>query len=420
MLFNWFKAPVDREVPGYGRWVFRRGSDWAEIDDYLGAFELTAGELHDWITLFEGRREWASAIGSVFMTIVTPVKAQIMSQEMYPALRRHRGNNIGAQVRKALAASSARDDVLFANDDFEAALAAHRDVFYDSDHHPCAYGVWLIYDRLNRRLAELFPERIGEAIPWYGNPPDNVREGQAPGCWPDHTGLMSDARNPVRLEVSVPGETVGDSALGNNQRRYPYRSLVAKRENGDLSILMAHDSYMRFPLASWTRKMEDVHLPFATGVGLVQMQFFRRYTQGFLETAITDSVPDVFIEQFPECRLTGTARRYIDGNIRAAAAFGRAEEPRPGCLPQAGEHIVARVVFEDVKAEKGVNPVAILSIGGRDVARQGIMPGVRRAVFFGPVECDLEDGADAMPKVELSKGTASATNLTWRIAPLVQ
>ena len=222
------------------------------------------------------------------------------------------------------------------------------------------------------------------------------------------------------MEVSSLDETVSEFSDNHNQRQYPYNSIEMKRKGGGLSILMAHDSYMRFSLSSWNRTMEDVRLPFAIGVGAVQALFFKRYTQGFLETVITNAIPDVFIEQFPECRLDGTVRRYIGDNIRAAAAFGRAEEPQPDHLPQTGERIVVRAVFEDAKAKEGVNPVAILRIGGREVARRSIMQGVRRAVFFGPVECDSNDSANTMPTVELAKGWASATNLTWRIAPPTQ
>ena len=413
--YHRLKTPVGREVPGHGNWIFLRGSDWAEIDDFLGAFELTDEELEDWVTLFEGRREWANAIGSKFVTLVAPVKAQVHSEKMHSALRMHRGNNIGAQVRKALVNSPARDDVLFANDDFKSALASGREVFYDSDHHPNAYGIWLIYDSLNRRLAELFPDRIVNTVPWYDNPPDEVRKGQTAGCWPDREGSLSSAINPIRMEVSSPDETVGEFSDNHNQRQYPYNSIEMKRKEGGLSILMAHDSYMRFSLSSWNRTMEDVRLPFATGVGLVRAIFFRRYTQGLLEDAITKSIPDVFIEQIPECRLDGTAHRYSGANLRAAAAFGRAKVPPPDYLPQAGERIAVRAVFEDVSADEGVNPDAILKIGGQEVERRSIMQGVRRAVFFGPIECDSDKGTNTMPEVELAGAWASATNMTWRL-----
>ena len=416
-LFSWLKSPVGREVPGYGNWIFRRGGDWAELDDYLGAFELTDDELADWVALFEGRREWARALGAAFLEVPSPVKAQIRWQKMYPAIRSHRGRNVSSQVREALASSPARDDVLFANGDFEEALSAGHEVFFDSDHHPSAYGIWLLYDRLNRRLAELFPGQVEKDVPWYDDPPAEVRRGEAPGCWPDREGDLSDASTAVRLDVSLPGETVIEQAAGAKRRRYPFCNVETRREGGGLSILMAHDSYMRFTLASWRRQHKDVRFPFAPGVGSVQTYIFQRFSQGFLENAITEAVPDIFIEQFPECRLDGSARKYLDDNIRSAAAFGRAEEPPPGRMPQAGDRIVVRVVFENVKAKTSVKPVACLRLDGREVAWQRVPYGVKRAVFFGPIECPPEVVSNAVPTVKLARGKASATTLSWRLAP---
>jgi hypothetical protein len=416
-LFHRLKSPAGREVPGYGNWIFRRGGDWAELDDYLGAFELTDGELADWVTLFEGRREWARALGSSFIVLPSPVKAQVRWQQMYPAIRRHRGRNVASQVREALADSPARDDVIFGNDDFEAAFASGREVFFDSDHHPSAYGLWLLYNRINRRLSELFPGKVEKSFPWYDNPPEAVRLGKAPGCWPDHEGDMGDALTAVRLDVSVPGEMVIEQTTGAKRRRYPYCDVETRRSDGGISILMAHDSYMRYTLASWRRKLKDVRFPFASGIGSVQTHIFRRFTQGFLEDAITEAVPDVFIEQFPECRLDGSAYKYLDDNLRAAAAFGRAEEPSQGRMPQAGERIVVRAVFEDVRAKRALKPVATLLLDGKEMAHEHVPYGVRRAVFFGPFECPSGVSSNTIPTVKLSRGRAQSAKVTWRVVP---
>ena len=42
--FKGLKTAVLQQVPGEGAWVFRRGGSWPELDDYLGAFELTPEE----------------------------------------------------------------------------------------------------------------------------------------------------------------------------------------------------------------------------------------------------------------------------------------------------------------------------------------------------------------------------------------
>ena len=414
MSFDWLKTPVGREVPGYGNWVFRRGGDWAELDDYLGAFELTEDELNDWIVLFEGRREWARALGTVLLVAPTPVKAQVRWQEIYPAIRRHRGGNVAAQVRKALADSPAREDVLFANDDFEAALGAGREVFFDADHHPSAYGAWLIYDRLNRRLAELFPERVGEACPWYDDPPQDVRNGLAPGCWPDREGPQGDAKLAVRLDVSSPGENVVKQDASLQRRRFPFCNVETERTGGGLSILMAHDSYMRFSLASWRRELKDVRFPFPSGVGHVQTFFFQRFSQGFLENAIAKAVPDVLIEQFPECRLDGSAYKYLDDNLRAAAVFGHAAEPDPGRALRRGDRIAVRVVLEDVVALRKSGLSVLLKCGDVKLARRKVHPGVRRVLFFDEIEVP-----DGDLSIVLEACAATKTNLSWRLtAPL--
>ncbi len=419
--FSWLKTPVGREVPGRGNWVFRRGGNWAELDDYLGAFELTDDELSDWLAVFEGRREWARALGTVFLTVPAPVKAQVCWQEMYPALRKHRGRNVAMQVREALADSPARDDVLFLNPAFEAARAAGRDVFFDADHHPNAYGVWLLYDGINHRLAELFPNRVRAPFPWYDSPPPEVRSGQTPGCWPDGDGALADARLGVRLAVSSPSETVANLDEPERPKGHPYCDIVVERAGGGLSILMAHDSYMRFTLASWRGRRADVRLPFAEGVGHVRALIFKRFTTSYLENAIQSAIPDVIIEQFPECRLDHAVKDYLNPTIRAAAVFGRGSAPPPGRLPRAGDRVAVRVVFESVHSPKDGALSALLLWNGREIERRKVLPGVRRAVFF-----DIAVPSDGLPSasglaVALEGGAASSTNLAWRlVGPLSQ
>ena len=412
--FKHLKTPVGREVPGYGNWIFRRGEGWDELDDYLGAFELTDVELADWVALFEGRREWARAIGSAFLTLPSPVKCQVYRKKMYPALRSHRGRNVATQVREALEDSPARDDVLFANDDFIAALGAGRDVFFDSDHHPCVYGQWLLYDRLNRRLAELFPNRVATCLPWYDNPPQAVRDGLEPGCWPSGEGDQSNASNEIRLVVSFPGEERDYDGVPRGPKPYPYSNVATRRQSGGISILFAHDSYMRFTLSSWKRGGDDsIRLPFSKGVGSVRAFIFYRFTPGSLDTLTTEGIPDVIIEQFPECRLDGSAHKYLDANTHAAAVFGRAADPDAGRPLRQGDRIAARAVLENVRPVGNEIPAAVLKCGDKELGRRNVSAGVRRAVFFD--EVDVQDGDLALT---LESCTATATNLSWRlIAP---
>lgn len=355
--------------------------------------------------MFEGRREWARALGAAFLTMPATTKAQARWQKLYPAIRRHRGRNVGAQVREALADSPARDDVLFADDDFDAAFAAGRETFYDADHHPNAYGEWLLYDRINRRLRELFPDRVGATPPWYDDPPPDVLAGTAPGCW-RHVG---------RLGVSFPGETQdgGFEKLGG--RRFPYCNVSTVREGGGLSILMAHDSFMRFSLASWRGRDGDVRFPFAAGVGRVRANIFQRFSAEALESSIRDRVPDVFIEQFPQCRLDGSVATFLDESMRSAAAFGRATVPEDGRAPRAGDRIVARVVLDEPRNAKRAKKAFSVSLrcGGAEIGRRTVAPGVKRVVFFGPIALD---GPGDLSVGLGAGGAASATNLAWRLA----
>ena len=404
--FDRLKIPSGRDVPGRGRWIFRRGGDWPELDDFLGAFELSPDEIQAWLDVFEGRREWARAIGSAYLAVPSPVKARIRWQEMYPALRRHRGRSVVDQIREALETSPAKDDVLFADEDFERAFADGREVFFDYDHHPTAYGEWLLYDRINRRLAELFPGRVGATFPFYDDPPPAVLAGEEPGCWLERGG------DGLRLDVSSPGETEDDDGVSHNGARFPYCNVSTVREGGGISIRMAHDSYMRFTLASWRRKDGSVRFPFAEGVGRVRAHIFQRYSAGNLLAYTEREIPDAIIEQFPECRLDATAPRRLDPQTRAAAAFARAAEPEPGRAPAPGDRIAVRAVFDDVRAD-GKAPCAVLRCGDRDVARESVPPGVRRAVYFAPVEWP----ADGTPSVALDGAAAASTNVAWRLAP---
>ena len=420
--FRVLKNPVGREVPGRGNWVFRRGGDWAELDDWLGAFRLSDGELAEWRTLFEGRREWARAHGAAYVQLVTSVKAQVRPDRMLPLLRAHRGTCVSDQVRAALAGSPAERDVLFLGDSLREAVAAGREVFYPEDHHLDPYGTWAMYDRLGARLRELFPGRLGE-MPWYDEPPPDVAAGLAPGCWsvPDPGGV----EGVERLAVSQPGETQDDAGLLRNTRPFPYSNVATTNAAGGVSVLLAHDSFMRFTLASWRGKKGDVRFPLPPGTGSVKAYIFQRYSTGFLDSAIADGVPDVVVEQFPECRLP-MARLGLDRTMAAAAAFGRAEPlPAGAPLPREGR-LAVLAVFERVAAgprapaprKKGALPElsASLRAGGREIARAKTYPGVRRAVFFGAVDAASIPAGAALEAV-VADGSSASVRIEARLLP---
>ena len=232
-----------------------------------------------------------------------------------------------------------------------------------------------------------------------------------PGCWPDKAGDLSDAAACIRLAVSVPGEVLDSDAVPRGSRRYPACNLATRREGDGISILIAHDSYLRFTLSSWKGEARDVRFPFAAGVRSVRAFIFKRFTPGALDSFTAEEIPDVIIEQFPECRLDGSAHKYLDASTRAAALFGRAAEPEQGREPSSDGRIVARAVLEEIRPVGKGKPAILLKCGERELGRRGITPGVRRAVFFDAVEAPAGELA-----VELVSCTAAKTNLSWRLA----
>ena len=419
--FRVLKSPVGREVPGLGSWVFRRGGDWAELDDWLGALALPEEDLADWVVLLEGRREWARAHGAAFVHLFAPVKAQVRPDRMLPLLRAHRGTSAAERLRAALEGSPALPDALFPDDALRAAAAAGREVFYPADHHLDPYGCWLLYDALGARLRELFPGRLGP-MPWYDEPPPDVAAGRAPGCWPVPDGAGDGVE---RLAVSQPGEVQDDAGLLRNTRRFPYSNVATTNAAGGISVLLAHDSMMRFSLASWRGSRGDVRFPLPTGVGSVKAYIFQRYTTGFLDSAIADGVPDAIVEQFPECRL-GMKPVGLDRTMRNAAAHSRAALLPDGApLPREGRLSVL-AVLERVSAGPGAPAprkpgalpalTAALRAGGREIARAQVYPGVRRAVFFGAVDA-ASIPAGASLEVSLRNGSFDSARTEARLLP---
>ncbi|MBQ9726214.1 MAG: hypothetical protein IJV65_01755 [Kiritimatiellae bacterium] len=401
--FEWLQAPVGRDVPGLDGWRFMRIT-WRELEDYLGAIPLDDAAIAEWVALFEARHAWAEAVGTSVMTLLAAPKAQVRWQQLRPGVRDRRGRRIADQLRDALADSPARDDVLFVDEDLAAAFAAGREVFFYEDHHPCPHGIWVLYERLNRRLRELHPERVGESIPWFDDPPPEVRAGLAPGCWEENR----------RLVVSSPGERQDDGTIPHDAARYPYCNVQTVRDGGGLTVVMGHDSFMRFTLSSWLGGDGSVRFPFARGVGRVRAFLFHRLSPGFLEWETRSSVPEAFVEQFPEFRLAeARGGGFMDASFRAAAVFARAEEPAPGAAPPPGAKIAARAVFDGVATDApgAKSCTAVLEAGGRELGRRPVSPGFRRAVFFDPAE----PAAGAALSVRLEGGSAASTNLVWRL-----
>lgn len=383
--FNWMKTGVGLEVPGLDGWIFRRGGTWAELDDYLGGFELTETELDNWVRLFEGRKQWAEAHGCHYMQVISSVKAQIHNEKVFPAIRNHRGICAREQLQKRLASSSAAETVVFTHESLLEA-AKKRPVFYEEDHHINAYGLYLIYDAIADKLNAWFGGV--ESLPFYDVPPEAVREGKQDGCYEQDR----------RLVVVLPeGKQVDDPLLelSKTSTKFPMVSVATERPSAGLKLVMANDSFMRFPLFTWNRGANgNVRFPFNQGVSKVISLLFLRYSSGRLDYVVSEEIPDVIIEQFTECRLS-LGVIGLDEPMRRAAQF---ERGTAAAFPlKKGQRILVRCVLEKVTDETGnVTFVRLgqdapkikveLLDGGKVVDTATIEPGVRRAIFFKEVE----------------------------------
>lgn len=415
--FHWLKTAVGDEVPGLDGWIFRRGGNWAELDDYLGGFELTDAEMEDWIDLFEGRRQWAEAHGTRYLQLVTSVKAQIHNEKVFPAIRKNRGVCVREQLQRRLATSSAAETVVFTHETLLTA-ARTQPVFYEEDHHVNARGVHLVYATLARTLSAWFGGPF--ELPFYDTPPPAVLAGEAPGTF----------ERDRRLEVVVPGARQVDDpllALSVTGVPFPMASVAVEQGGGGgLHLVLANDSFLRFPLRSWDRaRAGTMRFPFTDAVGRVVSLLFLRYDTRGLDAVVSERVPDVIIEQFTESRLSlGTLG--LDDVMRRAAAFGRGV-PLPGA-PPAGTWVLACAELDGVTDADGTiafvrfgeAPVAVgvelVAEDDRVLAASTVEPGVRRAVFFEPVEAPggplrvrVRDGLCASALLRLRTGRESGT-----------
>lgn len=385
--FNVAKSPIDQQVPGRGGVVFRRGGTWPEIEDYLGAIALDGKMRDDWRTLLEGRVAWAEAHGAHYIEAITPVKIQAHPELAPWSIRHAPGNSSMRQLEETMEGSFAVSNVLFFGKGILAdAGAGGRRLFYPNDHHVSAYGCWVLYLGMVERMRSLwYPDLT--MTPYFDIPPEDVRKGRSPGAWTDP--------DTQRLQVSSPGYAVaaapriGISApkpgAPGKMSGYPQVPVCVRRDGDGLYLLMRHDSFMRFPLSSWRRDgWPDLAIPMGDGFSDIAMFIFKRFTTEELERLVGPRVPDVIVEQFPECKIS-LGVFGLDETMRRAAAFGNAV---PVADSRPGGGVLAMAVFDNPRPpRKGAGMWAeVVDAEGRVVAKEPVAAGARRAVFFGAVE----------------------------------
>lgn len=404
-LFNVAMCPIGDQVPGYGGMVFRRNGTWPEIEDYLGAIRMDNQMRSDWRTLIEGRVAWAEAHGAHYIEAIAPVKIQTHSERAPWAIRNMPGASSRIQLEDALRGSFAETNVLFFTREFRKEAARGREMFYLEDHHVSAFGCWRLYSGIVARLRDLWYPWL-DMTPYYDEPPESVRERREAGAY----------TNPEtrRLVVSSPGYSpcnVPDIGIFMDNPQFPMCPVYVRRPGIGLYLAMRHDSLLRFPLSSWRRGCaHEIAIPFGNGFSDIAMFIFKRFSTEELEGIVGPRVPDVIIEEFPECKISLGAFG-LDETMRRAAEFGRAQPLESGSA--ASGHTLALAVFENPKKEEeGAELRAeIVDAEGHVVASEPVAPGARRAIFFGAIE------GKAPFSAELRGGRADGKRIELRLSP---
>lgn len=415
--FNWLKSPARNSVPGKDGWIFGRidpadraqpGAEedfaglykWPEVEDYMGIIRMDKQTIADWVTLFEGRVAWAEAHGSRFLQVFTPMKIHVHSEKILPMIASHRRESFREDLREALKESPVCTNVFFMLESLQHEVALGHEVYYKEDKHENAYGCYCIYRDLLGRMRDLWFPDLPD-FPFYNSPvPADVLEGRAPGCWENEDR---------RLVISNPGTKVEDwrplriSAKNVVYRRNP---IFVRQPGTNRYVIICHDSFLRYPFASWHDQNAQFALPLGRGFDRVASMIFTRLNTEKMERYFTDVIPDVLIEQFSEGRLQ-LGVYGLDDTMRRAAAWGRGKNVDN---PESQTNLMAMALIENVVSDmpKSIIKINLVDNNGKIIASSGVLPGVRRAVFFGTIP-----NANNL-KVALVGGKAESISLKFR------
>ncbi len=407
------ETPVAQQVPGRGNWIFRRallGADpaqrgtWPEMEDALGAFNVSPEFLEDWQTLFEGRVEWARAHGSTYIEVLTPVKAQV-HQKYLPFQASGRHHSIGSLVEAAIADSPVCSNVVFLKHAMRDAVKKGNILFYKEDHHVNPRGVHMVFAGIDAAIASVLGIECNP-IPFLDEPPADANDPNGPpACWRSPTEDKLHVRNPSSRAIA--NEALGISAPGG--KSYPHIPVYVTQQGEHRSLLIAHDSYLRYPLDSWHRTPpQSFAVPFGPAFDRIAMIIFERFTTSILEKRIATEIPDVIIEQFSESKLLfSPVKGSLDDTMRRAAVFARAS-PLDDCASEGAYLVLA--VFEDVVADATAAAILEDAKNGAPLFALPICTGKRRAVFFPAVNGSFPDGFN----VRLDSAECSASRIEVR------
>lgn len=405
---KWLRSPFGMFVPGSGRHWFDQGEQWPEMEDYLGAFQLSGQTLEQWADLFMGRRAWAEAMGCTVLFAVSPPKVQVASSEVPWILSRHRGTGLFDQLLRFLESAGESANVL----SLRSALVSPEDgsplFFEKGDHHPNGEGLYRMYSEIARRIPGC------GMVAWHGDsPPEEVVAGKAPGAWSEN-GF---------LHVSAPGSTTDRSdvlalaprTLGGNQHSISETRIGP----GSLHVVFAHSSYFRYSFDSWWNPSIPVSFPFDDSVVRTDALLWKQLTPSDLDYMVSDSIPAAIVQEINEWQLSFSPTVFgWSEEVSHAAAFGRAEPLSGSAAPGPDDVVCVRAILADVEAgglrsmplsKKRPRATVTLFRDGESVASERVNPGIRRPVFFPPVPCG---GGDF--RIEVSGGSARLESLDVR------
>lgn len=407
---EWLRSPFGIFVPGSGKHWFDQGEQWPEMEDYLGAFQLSGQTLERWADLFMGRRTWAEAMGCTALFAVSPPKVQVASSEVPWILSRHRGTGLFGQLTRFLENAGESANVF----SLRAALVSPEDgrplFFGKGDHHPDGEGLYRMYSEVAGHIPGC------GTVPWHGDsPPEEVAAGNVPGAWCEG-GL---------LHVSVPGSATDRPdvlALAPVTRGGNKHSVSEKRDGpGSLHVVFAHSSYFGSAFAWWRNPSLPVSFPFDGSVVRTDSLLWKNLTQSDLDYIVSDSVPSAIVQEINEWQLSFSPTVFgWNEEVSRAAAFGRAEPLSGNAEPGPDDVVCVRAILADVEAgglrsmplsKKRPKATATLFRDGEPVASSRVNPGVRRPVFFPPLPCG---GGDF--RIEVSGGSARLESLDVRRA----
>lgn len=375
------RSPFGVFVPGRGGQWFRTGKDWPELEDYLGAFRLSEGQLDRWADLFAGRRAWAEAMGCTFVSVLSPPKVQMFPDAPMPWISRHRGECLFDQLRAHLERLGETNTVLSLRDALRPPPGERPRFHLGADHHPNAEGIYRMFEAIAAAIPGCGVE------PWFGTePPPAVAAFREPGCWTDGTVL----------HVSAPGSRPAASPLRDLSPTDASRRQTAAMVRGDgtgLRVMMAHTSFLRYNFPFWEDPSQHLVLPFDARTGRIDSLLWKMLGEADLDYITAESVPDAIVQEINEWHLSLFPVGY-GGAIRNAAAFARAAEIPSGAAPAPDAEVCVRAVLSGVEAggqramqlrRTGPKASAVLLRDGEPVESVPVRPGVRRPVFFSPV-----------------------------------